>query len=196
MATWCSAAASPSLESGGTTGGSLVPGCRPGPLPLPLLSFLPTPLWPPRPEPMPQAYGLTTTVAPTPTPPRPQDMLFFARSHGSGVGRHASEQKKMRRNPPPRSTPPPPLPSRMKQNFFGADVLCIPPGHGQGVSELFTLNVWMQTDCHELTRSYSAYRFCHKCIALSLPLHCEFFLTRSRVIQVEMISDAFSAKYV
>ena len=41
--------------------------------------------------------------------------------------------------PPPRSNPPPPppLPGHL---FSGANVLCVPQGHVQGVSELFTLN--------------------------------------------------------
>ena len=62
--------------------------------------------------------------------------------------RHALEQKKVRRSPPPPPgpcppPPLPPLPSHLKKIFFsafGADVLCVPQGHVQGVSGLFTLN--------------------------------------------------------
>ena len=63
------------------------------------------------------------------------------------TGRHALEQKNIRRRypppagpPPPRSNLPPPLPSYLKKIFFGANVLCVPQGHVQGVSELFTLS--------------------------------------------------------
>ena len=90
-------------------------------------------------------------------------------------------KKKVRRGyptPPQGPTPPPILPFRVtsKKVFFGAfgaNVLCVPHGHVQGVSQLFTLNgISMKRDCHEyfgLILSYCGHRFCHKFIALSLP---------------------------
>ena len=36
-------------------------------------------------------------------------------------------------------------------------------------------HVSVKMDCHELILSSCGHRFCHKCIALSLPLHCDLF---------------------
>ena len=45
---------------------------------------------------------------------------------------------------PPPGPNPPPLPSHLKKISFGAFVLCVPQGHVQGVSQLFTLNSMSQ----------------------------------------------------
>ena len=90
-----------------------------------------------------------------------------------GLSRGALEQVNCKEEPPVQTLHPlpPPLLSDLKRVFFGAfgaHVLCVPQGHVQGVSQLFTLSsISMKMDCHELILSYCGHRFCHKVIALS-----------------------------
>ena len=72
----------------------------------------------------------------------------------------------------------PPLAVHLRKIFFsafGANVLCFPQGHVQGVSQLFALNsMSLKMDCHKLILSYCGHIFCHKFIALSLPCTVTF----------------------
>ena len=76
------------------------------------------------------------------------------RTHQVLPPRDTLEQKKVKkRYPPPRVQPLPPLPIHLKNCFFGAfgaNVLCVPKGHVQGVSQVFTLNsISVKTESHK-----------------------------------------------
>ena len=68
-------------------------------------------------------------------------------SFSSDVQARIRTTKDVRSSPPPPlagpTRPPPALPTHLKKNLFGAfnaNVLCVPQGHVQGVSQLFTWN--------------------------------------------------------
>ena len=80
---------------------------------------------------------------------------------GGAQGRTGIKKNCKEEVPPPGSKrptpPPPPHPNHLKKIFFGAfgaNVLCVPQCHVQGVSQLFTLNsISMKIDCNELILS-------------------------------------------
>ena len=108
-------------------------------------------------------FVISGVLSPPPPPPHPHQnncgSIVSIPARGGGVHCHTRKQSRAGRGlgqrririeklyggpPPPRPTPPPSSPSKSPDKIFisafGANVLHVPQGHVQGVSQLFTLN--------------------------------------------------------
>ena len=99
-------------------------------------------------------------------------------SHGPPPTPQGTRRLTGRSTSPPPPLPPPPFPSRPPKGFAHGWVSRFEQAaplvfRGKSAVE-FEWYVSMKMDCHESILSYCGHGFCHKFIALSLPLHCDF----------------------